>query len=110
MGNVAYEKAFRKQQKTRFTNLNEKQKKYIKAKLRFEQLDKFLSYFYSNCKRLENGVVDWDSLSEGELDLFEYTNREKEKVLRIMSKLEEQIDVNHTLTVFLQTKTHSMSF
>lgn len=110
MGNITYQKAFKKQQKTSFANLDEKQIKYIKAKLRFEQLDKALTYFYSHCLRLENGAVDWNNLSNKELDYFEYVNKEKEKALRKMSKLEEQIDVEYTLTVFLQTNTHSMSF
>lgn len=110
MGSITYQKAFKKQQKISFANLDEKQRKYIKAKLRFEQLDKYLAWFYSTCKRLENGAVDWNSLSEKELDFFDNANKEKDKALRTMSKLEEQIDVDYTLSVFLQTNTHSMSF
>lgn len=110
MGNLAYQKAFRKQQRVSYKNLNENEKKYIKAKEKFEQMDKWLNYFYSHCRRLENGSVDWDNLTDEELNTFDFVNKEKEKALSKMSKLEDVIDVEYTLNVFMQTNTHSMSF
>lgn len=110
MGNIAYQKAFRSQLKKSYKGLDDNQKKYIKAKERFEQMDKSLNYFYSHCNRLTNGAVDWDSLTENELDNFEFWNKEKDKALAIMNKLENIIDVDYTLTYFLQINTHSMSF
>lgn len=110
MGNLTYQKAFRKQQKVSYKNLNENEKKYIKAKEKFEQMDKWLNYFYLHCRRLENGSVDWDNLTDEELDTFDFVSKEKEKALSKMSKLEDVIDVEYTLNVFMQTNTHSMSF
>ena len=110
MGNLAYVRAFSKQQKTSYANLTEPQKRYIKAKEQYEQADKYLSWFYSNCKRTETGAVDFESMTDSELDTFEQVNKNKEKAVRVMSKLEDQIDVEYTLSVFLQTNTHSMSF
>lgn len=110
MGSLTYQKAFRKQQKTSYKGLDENQRKYIKAKERFEQMDKSLNYFYSNCKRTELGAVDWGSLSEEELNNFEFENKEKDKALAIMSELETVIDVEYTLNVFMQINIHSMSF
>lgn len=110
MGNIAYQKAFRSQLKKSYKGLDDNQKKYIKAKEKFEQMDKALNYFYSHCNRLTNGAVDWDSLTENELDNFEFWNKEKDKALAIMNKLENIIDVDYTLTYFLQINTHSMSF
>lgn len=51
MGNIAYIKAFQKQQKVSYKGLNDAQKKYIKAKEKFEQMDKALNSFYSSAKK-----------------------------------------------------------
>lgn len=110
MGNIQYQKAFRKQQKIRYKGLDENQKKYIKSKERFEQFDKALSYFYMHCVRSDSGAVDWSRMSEEELDYFDMINKEKERALHSMSNLENKIDVDYTLNMFLQTNTHSMSF
>ena len=110
MSSLAYQKAFRKQQKVSYKHLDENQKKYIKAKEKYEQMDKGLNHFYLHCKRLENGNVDWNSLTDEELDVFEFLNKEKDKAFAKMSKLESIIDVEYTLNVFLQTNTHSISF
>lgn len=110
MGTLAYQKAFRKQLRTSYKGLDKNQLKYIKAKEKFEQMDKGLNYFYSHCKRLSNGAVDWSALTDKELDYFEFLNKEKEKALSVMGKLENIIDVDDTLTYFCQINTHSMSF
>lgn len=110
MGNVTYQKAFRKQQKKSYKGLTDNQRKYIKAKERVEQMDKALTSFYSHSKRTETGAVDFDCLTDKELDVFDYWNKEKEKAMRAMNKLESIIDVNYTLNVFIQINTHSMSF
>ena len=110
MGTIAYQKAFRKQLKTSYKGLDYNQKKYIKAKEKFEQMDKALNYFYSHCKRLNNNAVDWSALTDKELDEFERWNKEKDRALAIMNSLENTIDVDATLSYFLQINTHSMSF
>ena len=110
MGNLQYQKASAKQMKKTYKGLDDKQKRYIKAKERYEEYDKALAYFYSHCKRNANGAVDFENMSEAELDKFEEYNKEKNKAFRAMSRLEEQIDVGYTLSLFLQINTHSMSF
>lgn len=110
MGNIAYEKAFRKQLKTSYKGLSDNQRNYVKAKELFEQMDKGLSDFYTHCKRTAMGAADFQNMSEQELDLFEHLNKQKEKAMRTMSRLEDVIDVDLTLNIFRQINTHSMSF
>lgn len=110
MGTLAYQVAFRKQMKTSYKGLNPKEKKYIKAKEKFEDMDKALNSFYAHCARTKTGAVDFENMSEEELNHFEYWNKEKEKAMRTMDNLENEIDVEYTLSVFLQINTHSVSF
>lgn len=110
MGTLSYKKAFNKQLKTSYKGLDSNQKKYIKAKEKYEQMEKALNYFYSHCKRLNNNAVDWSAMTDKELDNFEFWNKEKDKALSVMTKLENIIDVDYTLSYFLQINTHSMSF
>lgn len=110
MGNLAYNKAFQRQQKTSYKGLDDNQKKYVKAKEKFEQMDKALNDFYAKAKRTHSGAVDFLSMNDDELNAFEYWNKEKEKSMRTMDKLENIIDVDRTLNIFLQINTHSMSF
>lgn len=110
MGSLQCQKVSARQLKKSYKGLDNKQKRYIKAKERYEQLEKDLAYFYSHCKRNVNGCVDFESMGEKELDFFEYQNKEKDKAFRTMSRLEEQIDVEYTLTMFLQANLHSVSF
>jgi hypothetical protein len=110
MGNITYQKAFRKQQRKSYKGLTEEQKKYIKAKEFYELADKELNRFYSTAKRKDNGNVDFENMEEHDLDLFEHLNKSKDKAFRVMSKLEDIIDIDYTLNMFLQINTHSMSF
>lgn len=108
--NIRLQAVAARQLKISYKGLDDKQKRYIKAKERYEQYDKALAYFYSHCKRTTNGAVDFENMTEAELDKFEEYNKEKNKAFRAMSRLEEQIDVDYTLSLFLQINTHSMSF
>lgn len=110
MGNITYQKAFRKQQKKLYRGLTDNQRKYIKAKERKDQMDKALTSFYSQAQRTETGAVDFEHMTYNELDIFDFWNKEKEKAMRTMNRLENIIDVNYTLNVFQQINTHSMSF
>lgn len=110
MGNLGYQRAFLKQRKKSYRGLTEEQKKYIKAKEFYDLADKELIRFYSTKKRKENGSVDFENMDEYELDLFELLNKQKEKAYKTMDKLESVIDVDCTLSIFLQINTHSMSF
>lgn len=93
-----------------YKGLNDAQKRYIKAKEKFEQMDKALNSFYSSAKRNPNGSIDFVNLSDDELDAFEFWNKEKDKAMKCMDRLEEVIDLDYTLNLFLQLNTHSMSF
>lgn len=110
MGNIAYEKAFRKQLKKTYKGLTDEQKQYVKAKERFEQSDKDLNRFYRTAKRNINGAVDFENMSELDLNLFTQLNQIKESAMKVMEKISEQIDVDYTLNVYMEINTHSMSF
>lgn len=111
MGSLQYQKAFKKQLKTTYKCLTPEQKRYVKAEEERRITDKALSDFYAHAPRLQNGAVDWQSLTEQQLDYFEEINKRHEKSIRTMSRLEENgLDSDYTLNVFIQINTHSMSF
>lgn len=110
MGNLICEKVARRQLKKRYKGLDSKQKQYIKAKEKFEILEKDLASFYLSAKRLSSGAVDFKNMTESELDYFEWLNREKTKAMRAMERLEKQIDVDFTLNYFREINLHSESF
>lgn len=110
MGNLAYQKAAAKQQKISYKGLTQKEREYIRAKREFEQADKELGRFYRLAPRNEFGAVDFQSMKEQELDLFEFLNQKKDRAMKKMMRYETQIDVEYTLSLFQQINLHSMSF
>ena len=73
-------------------------------------IDKDYNDFYKTAPRNSNGAVDWKKLSEKELDIFDYLYKQHEKLLKKLSDLEDKIDVDNALNIFLQVNTHSQSF
>lgn len=111
MSSLQYQKAFRKQQKTKYKGLTPEQKQYIKAEEERRITDKGLNDFYAHAPRNNNGAVNWNALTEQQLDYFEQLNRQHNKAVRTMSRLEDGgLDGDYTLKIFMQINTHSMSF
>jgi hypothetical protein len=83
----------------------------IKTQKKIDQYEKELNFFWSNAPRTENGVVDWESLSEEKLDVFEHINKEKEKLMNKISKLEDKgLDLDKIMNVFMKLNINSMSY
>lgn len=96
--------------KVTYDGLSKNQKEYIITRNKYNQVDKELNYFYRTCKRNESNNVDWDSLSESELDYFDYIYKNSQKLLNKMIRLSEKIDVEQTESTFLQINCNSVSF
>ena len=104
-------KAINKQHtKVTFKCLNENEKAYIKAWLDWQRYDKELDNFYLRVKRLPNGIVDWESLSETEMQSYGAMYNSKKKAYSKMSKLETQINVDIAKSIFRQENTQSTSY
>lgn len=111
MGNIQYQKAFRKQLKTTYKGLTPEQKRYMKAQEERQITDKALGDFYTHAPRTSNGAIDWNILTEQQLVYFEQINKRHEKAIKTISRLEDNgLDGDYTLKVFIQINTHSMSF
>lgn len=111
MGTLQYQKAFRSQLKTTYKGLTPEQKRYVKAEEERRITDKGLNDFYAHAPRSHNGAVNWQALSEQQLDYFEQTNKRHERAIKTMSKLEDNgLDGEYTLEVFRQLNTRSASF
>lgn len=111
MGNLQYQRAFRQQQKTTYKSLTLEQKRYVKAEEERRITGKGLNDFYAHAPRFQNGAVDWQALTEQQLDYFEQINKRHERAIRTMSRLEDNgLDGDKILKVFMQINTHSMSF
>lgn len=93
-----------------YKGLTDEEKKYIQLKEKFDIIDKDYNNFYKTAPRNHNGCVDWCQLSEKEMNYFDYLYKQHEKMLSKMSNLEDAIDVDYALNIFLQINTHSQSF
>jgi len=97
--------------KVRYDGFTKEEINLIKAKGKADQFDKELSQFWSKAPRNSNGVVNWDAMTESELDYFEYIFKQNEMAINKMSKLEENgVDVDKTLNMFMMLNTGSVSF
>lgn len=111
MGNLQYQKAFRKQQKTTYKGLTPTQRRYAKAEEERRITDKGLADFYAHAPRSINGAVDWNALTEQQLDYFDEINKRHERAIKTMSQLEDNgLDGDYVLNIFMQINTRSMSF
>lgn len=109
--NIRYRKVSERVNKRKsYKGLTEDEKKYIKLKEKYDLCDKEYNNFYKTTPRSVNGAVDWNKLNEEELDYFDYLYKQHEKLLKKLSNIEDKIDVNNALNIFLQMNTHSQSF
>ena len=107
---IRFAQADNRMRKVSYRNLNPDEKKYIKAREKYQQFDKSLAHFWRTCKRTESGQADFQNMTEDELDYFDYIYKECEKARKQMESLAEKIDVDFALNKFLQTNIHSYSF
>ena len=70
-----------------------KLKKLLEKKEQHEKYFYGANGFYATVKR-KNNIVDWDSLSEKELDIFDYNHKELEKINSQISNLEDKYSIN----------------
>lgn len=109
--NLRYKKVSeRLNKKVRYDGLSKDEVKYIKSKKQYEQIEKDLNNFWATAPKKQNNSIDWESMSESELDYFDYMYKASEKLLKVLSKLEDKIDVDKTLNIFLQLNCKSASY
>lgn len=109
--NLRYAKTCQKLNKKRYKGLTAEQKAYIKAKEAFEQSEKALSAFWRTAPRSSTGAVNWDKMTELELDYFDEIHKKHEKNLKTMSKLEDNgLDVDYALNLFREINCNSVCF
>lgn len=109
--NLRYQKTYQKLNKKRYKGLTDEQKKYIKAKEAYEKSEKDMNDFWKTAPRCESGAVDWESMTDLQLDYFEEINKNHERNIKRISKLEESgIDVEYTLNLFRELNCNSVCF
>jgi hypothetical protein len=110
--NLRYQKVSERiNKKVRYDGFSKEEITYLKTKEKYEQVEKELNVFWKEAPRNENGVVNWSAMSEETLDYFEYINKQSEKLLRRLNKLEDNgIDVQQVTKLFIQLNCNSISF
>lgn len=109
--NLRYQKADKAWRKKSYKGLSEDQKRMIKLTEKYEQLDKDLNYFWQTAPRNINGAVDWDNCTTEQLEYFEYINKDLEKTLKAITKMEDKgIMQEDCMRVFMQLNTKSVCF
>ena len=96
--------------KINYGGFNELEIKYIKTVKDYEQTSRELDNFYAICKRKPTNQVDWDNMSEEDLDYFDYIYKKSEKLLKRKSKLEEKVNGDKVMEIFVQLNINSVSF
>jgi hypothetical protein len=89
--------AINKYLKTTYKHLNNKEKKIIKAREQLDYISKELyghRGFYALAPRTKNGAVDWDLLSDREIDYFKQINNDSEKCRKFLSKYDDDYVLN----------------
>ena len=67
--------------------------------------------FWRTVPRSRSGAVDWNRMTDLQLDYFEQINKNHERNIKRISKLEESgIDVEYTLNLFRELNCNSVCF
>ena len=97
--------------KVRYDGFSAEEVKYLKAINEKKQADKDLNLFWATAPRIEGRNVDWNSMSETEIDFFDYINKKVEKLSKKISRLEDLgIDAEQVIEMFTQLNCHSASY
>jgi hypothetical protein len=97
--------------KVRYDGFSQDEITIIKTKKKLDQAEKELSYFWANAPRMNNNNVDWDRMTEQELDHFEYIYKQQERLLKKMSKFEDKgFKIDKILNLFMKLNITSASY
>jgi hypothetical protein len=97
--------------RVRYDGFTPEEIKLIKAQKNFNRFDKELNNFWGSAKRNENGSVDWNSMSDEQLDLFEFIDKQKLKYQKQISKAEDKgLKVDKVMDLFMKLNTQSASY
>lgn len=106
---MSIQQAINKSLKKNFSKLSSREKTLVKLQEKYDLAQRFLYGhlgFYSTVSRLPNKQVDWDSVSEDKMILFE----EADKIIKKYNKVDET-EIQNALKLFNQTQfTYSQSF
>ncbi|KAF6620471.1 hypothetical protein HFE03_07395 [Paenibacillus sp. EKM102P] len=110
--NIRYKAVSRRtEKKVRFDGFTPEEIKNIKLQKNYERFEKEINNFWATAPRCDNGSVAWERLSEDELNLFEYINKQKEKYNKQIVKYEEQgIVIDKIMNMFMKLNVQSVSY
>ncbi|PHA02980.1 hypothetical protein COE51_01165 [Bacillus pseudomycoides] len=101
----------RMNRKVRYDGFTREEISLIKTQKKLEQYEKEISLFWAEAPRKNNGIVDWEIMSEKTLDYFEYITKEKDKLIDKINKLEEMgLNMEKIMNLFMKLNTRSASF
>jgi hypothetical protein len=97
--------------KVRYDSFTPDEVKLIKAKKQYTQIERELNRFWATAPRLENNNVDWNNIDEQTLNYFEYINKQSEKLIKRISKLEDKgLDSDKIMNMFMLLNINSISY
>jgi peptidoglycan hydrolase CwlO-like protein len=97
--------------KVRYDGFTKDEVTLIKTQKKLDQIEKELNQFWARVPRKDNGIVDWDSMSDETLDYFEYITKEQEKLSKKISKLEDNgFELDKVMNMFMQLNMKSASY
>ncbi|MBU7316115.1 hypothetical protein [Paenibacillus oleatilyticus] len=110
--NLRYKKtAQRIDKKVRYDGFTPEEIKIIKTQKKFEQYEKEMNTFWAYAPRNENKGVAWERLSEDEMNLFEYINKQKEKALKQIVKYENKgFSIDKIMERFMKLNVKSVCY
>ncbi|PZT57469.1 hypothetical protein [Paenibacillus silvae] len=97
--------------KIRYDGFTSREVEIIKSQKDLERYEKELGNFWTTAPRNSIGAVNWESMTENEIDLFEHINKQKEKAYKKVSKAEDEgYDIDKIMTLFMKLNINSASY
>lgn len=110
--NLRYQKVCsRINKKVRYDGFTKDEVILIKTQKQYEQVQKELSKFWSTAPRTESNQVNWDAIDINILDYFEYIQKQSEKLLKKISKLEDKgLEIDKIMNMFMMLNCNSVNY
>lgn len=101
----------RMNKKVRYDGFSQDEILIIKTKKKLDHAEREMNDFWKNAPRKDNRSVNWDRMTEQELDHFEYIQSQQDRLLRRMNKFEDQgFEIDKIMNLFMKLNITSASY